>query len=152
MKRHKWLALLIFGAFPLLAEAAPGLVVRDAWTYAPPPGGRNAAIFATIVNTGSQDDTLLGAKTPAAEMTELHTTQMTDDGVMRMRHAGRLGIPAQSVRQLAPGGDHIMLMGIKPEVYGQPGKTFPVTLTFEKAGEQTVKVRVRSRMTPPGQK
>ena len=144
---RKWIFGVLFAAVPLLAEAASTLVVRDAWTYAPPPGGRNGAIFATIVNTGSSDDTLLSATTPAARVAELHTMIMNDDGVMRMRHAPKLPVPAQSVVQLASGGNHIMLMGIVPQVYHQPQKGFPLKLVFQNAGEQTVTVQVRTRGT-----
>ena len=153
MKMRKWLLLLVMATLPGVVGAVPaGLVIRDAWTYAPPPGGRNAAVFATIVNTSSTDDRLLSATTPAAEITELHTMIMNDDGVMRMRHAKTLTVPAQSVLQFAPGGNHVMLMGLVPRVYGKPGDSFPLRLTFRQAGEQTVMVKVRSRGVQPGKK
>lgn len=132
------------------ANAAPGLILSDVWTYAPPPGAANAAVFATIVNTGSEDEYLLSATSAAAEVSELHTMSMNDDGVMRMRHVQTLTVPAQSVLQLAPGGNHIMLMDIRPDVCGQPGSSFPMRLTFQQAGEKTVMVEVRSRMQKPG--
>jgi periplasmic copper chaperone A len=123
-----------------------GVIVKDVWTFAPPPGGRTAALYATIVNTASEDDTLLSATTAAAEVSELHTMTLNDDGVMRMRHAATLPVPAESVMQLAPGGNHVMLMGLRPKVYGKPGDSFPVRLVFQQAGSKTVTVQVRSRI------
>ena len=41
---------------------------------------------------------------------------------------------------LKPGGYHIMLMGLKQQL--KDGETFPVTLTFEKAGAVTTTVHV----------
>jgi periplasmic copper chaperone A len=41
----------------------------------------------------------------------------------------------------APGGYHIMLMGLKQALVA--GTTFPVTLTFAKAGEVTATVSVQ---------
>ena len=50
-------------------------------------------------------------------------------------------MPGGGVADLKPGGDHVMLIGLT----GTPkqGGTFPLTLTFEKAGEIAVPVTVR---------
>ena len=47
--------------------------------------------------------------------------------------------PAQPVT-LKPGGAHIMLMGLNQPL--QAGQSFPLTLTFEKAGQREVSVAV----------
>jgi copper(I)-binding protein len=66
---------------------------------------------------------------------------------MRMREAGPLEVPANGKLTLAPGGLHIMLMGLKKPLAA--GSSFPLTLQFEKAGEVKVEVQVESAI-PPG--
>jgi len=43
---------------------------------------------------------------------------------------------------LAPGGLHVMMMGLKSKLV--EGETFPLTLTFEKAGTVTVEIKVEA--------
>ena len=44
--------------------------------------------------------------------------------------------------QLAPGGVHLMLIDLKEPL--KQGETFPLTLTFAKAGAMTIKVPVKA--------
>ena len=84
-------------------------------------------------------DRLVGASSPAAEAAQIHKTESVD-GVMKMREAGPLEIPAMGTLEMKPGGYHIMLMGLKQPL--KEGDTLEVTLTFEKAGQVAVKVPV----------
>jgi copper(I)-binding protein len=67
---------------------------------------------------------------------------MAAEQPMTMRElADGLELPAGKTVSLAPGGYHVMLIGL-----GQPlkaGSTFDLHLSFEKAPEQTVSVQVR---------
>ena len=55
------------------------------------------------------------------------------DGVMTMRELkGGIEIPAHGSVTLAPGGLHLMFIGLKAPLVA--GEKLPVTLTFEKAG------------------
>ena len=49
-------------------------------------------------------------------------------------------MPANEPVTLKPGGMHIMLQGLNEPL--QAGKSFPLTLTFEKAGTREVTVAV----------
>jgi len=51
-------------------------------------------------------------------------------------------VPAGGDLSFAPGGYHVMLMGLKQEL--KPGDSFPLMLTFEKAGQLTVQVVVQA--------
>lgn len=53
------------------------------------------------------------------------------DGVMKMREHGQLEISAGQTVELAPGGLHLMLMGLKKPLAA--GETLTVKLTFEDA-------------------
>jgi copper(I)-binding protein len=95
--------------------------------------------YVEITNSGSSDDALVGISTPAAGMPMLHETVVTD-GIASMPHAMSVPVPAGQTVQLAPGGYHGMLMGLTAVL--KEGDRFPVTLTFEKAGEVTANVDV----------
>jgi periplasmic copper chaperone A len=60
--------------------------------------------------------------------------------VMKMRPISGVDIPAHKPVMLAPGGMHIMLIGLKSPL--KAGQSFPLTLTFAKAGERTIDVAV----------
>lgn len=58
-----------------------------------------------------------------------------------MQQVAKLEIPAGGTLTLAPGGSHIMLMGlVKPLVAGE---AFQATLQFDKSPAQTISVEVR---------
>ena len=91
-------------------------------------------------------DRLLSGTTPAADRLEIHEMSVTD-GIMRMRALpdGLAIAPGQTVK-LAPGGYHIMLIGLtKPLALGDH---VPARLKFEKAGEVEVSFIVGS---PPAE-
>ena len=130
-------ALLVCVVAPLAAATAPTL--ERAWARATPPGVDVGAVYLTIVG-GSSDDRLISAATTRASMVHLHTIEESG-GVAKMRAVEGIAVPAGKRVVLAPKGTHIMLMGI-----GRPlvaGETFPLAVTFEKAGERTVTVVVQ---------
>jgi len=94
----------------------------------------------TIRNTGGADR-LLSASTPAAGRTELHT-MLRDGDIMRMRQVEAIALPANGAVSLAPGGLHIMLLGLtRPLVVGE---SVPLTLVFEQAGAVTLQLAVQA--------
>ncbi|MCA9862111.1 MAG: copper chaperone PCu(A)C [Thermomicrobiales bacterium] len=103
----------------------------------------SAAAFMLIQNGGAEDDVLLGGETEVADAVEVH--EMAEvDGVMEMRPlSDGLVIPAGGEEALEPGGYHIMMFGLREDLTN--GKTYDLTLHFEKAGDVTVSVTVRPR-------
>lgn len=88
--------------------------------------------FMTIENTGAEADRLVSITSPASPDVQIHEMAMQGD-VMKMRKlADGLEIGAGETVTLAPGGLHLMFMGITQRFV--EGETVPVTLTFEKAG------------------
>jgi periplasmic copper chaperone A len=96
-------------------------------------------VFLVIENTGDSADQLLSVTTDVATMSEVHQMSMAND-IMTMKPAGQLDIPPHAKVELKPHGLHIMLMGLKKRF--AEGDTFPVTLTFAKAGTVTLQVVV----------
>jgi len=134
------LSLVAVVASARAGEATLGdLHVGDAYARASIGMARSGAVYLEIRNRGG-GDTLVALETAVAEGAMLHETRMRD-GVMRMRHlAGGLPLPAGETVALAPGGTHIMLMGLRQPL--REGERFPLTLRFEKAGEVEVEVEV----------
>ena len=60
-----------------------------------------------------------------------------------MRHIEKLAIPADDVVELAPGGYHVMFMGLSDPF--EVGDEVPLTLIFEKAGEIDIVFKVEER-------
>ena len=135
------LAAALLGSAPAIARdyTLNSLRIVDPHAQATPPGARSGGAYLTIENHGRDNDQLIRAASPVAASTELHTMRMEGD-VMRMRAVTSIGIPAGSTMSLAPGGYHVMFVGLKkPLVAGVP---VPLTLTFEKAGTIEVEVAV----------
>ena len=140
--------LLVSLLIPGAAAAQTGQVeIKDAWARATPGKAENGAAYLTIETPAP--DKLVAVSSPAAKKTTLHTMTM-DGGVMKMRPLDGLDVPANQPVTLKPGGIHIMLQGLNEPL--QSGKSFPLTLTFEKAGERKVEVAVEKpgAMGPEG--
>ena len=148
MLRSIWLI-----AFLALATAAPALAetgsveVNKAWARATPGGAKTAALYMTLVNKGTAEDRLVSVSTPVAGKAEVHSTT-TENGVMHMAPVAALVVKPGTPTVLKPGGYHVMLMDLKGPLVA--GKTFVITLTFEKAGkvDTTVTVEKMGAMGP----
>lgn len=143
-------SLAVLGALTLSAPALAGdIAIAAPWARASAPNAPNGACYMEIANTGKEPDRLVSASSPAAAKAELHTHLM-DNGVMKMRPVEAFEVTPGEPAVLRPGGNHIMLMGLTGPL--KPGTSFPVTLTFAKAGAITVDVPVQEAgaMTAPG--
>ena len=114
------------------------LVARSAWARATAPGQETGGVFLTIRGVG-QPDRLVGGSTSVARTVEIHTMRM-DGAVMRMRRQESVDVPADGTLVLAPGGTHLLLVGLKAPL--SPGRSFDLSLDFAKAGRKAVKVKV----------
>jgi|TARA_R110000787_G_scaffold64391_10_gene145412 hypothetical protein len=123
------------GASPTLAEES--VRVSDAWARASVLASRPVASYLTIES--AVEDRLLGVTTPVAGHVMIHAVEKDGD-VSRMKHIETLEVPTGERITLAPGGMHLMLMGLQDKL--SEGTTFPMTLSFENAGEITVEVSV----------
>lgn len=132
------LALLFVSAQAVFAHEfkAGDLEIGHPWSRATPPGAKVAGGYLTVTNTGSSPDRLLSISSDISDKAELHEMGVKD-GVMTMRRvSGGLEIPAGGKVALAPGGYHLMFVGLKRQP--KQGETFSATLTFEKAGTVAV--------------
>lgn len=148
---------LLLAASVLLAACAgagPAIGISGAWARPPLAEGGPAAAYLVVENRGPAADALLGASSPIAGSVEVHETfelgagdpaasdGAMGGGMMGMRPVDRLEIPAGGRVELRPGGHHLMLVGLRGPL--APGSSIELTLRFERAGDVTVSVPVRS--------
>lgn len=140
------LAAAIFVATPAIAHNGTihlgDINISLPFTRATLPNAPVGGGFLTIENAGAEADRLVSASSGVAEKTQIHEMAMQGD-VMKMGElADGLEIPAGETVVLAPGGLHIMFIGLKQAFV--EGETVAVTLTFEKAGSVEVLLPVEA--------
>lgn len=150
MRRLPAAALLVLlASVPAGAgEYAVGSIhVSQPW--APPSIGmaRTLAGYLAIRNNGPAPDTLVDVAAGFASVT-LHRSEMAGD-VATMRTIDAVEIaPGQTVT-FAPGGLHVMFMGLDGRRFG-PGDSFAAILTFARAGALPVTFTVKNHSGAAG--
>jgi|TARA_R110002124_G_scaffold11529_1_gene54683 copper(I)-binding protein len=115
------------------------ITATGAWCRPTPNGARTGACYLTL--RSSAGDRLTGVATPVSTATQIHTMTMEND-VMRMSElAEGLPLPAEQAVTLAPGGEHLMLVGLTAPLVA--GQTVALSLGFEKSPAMTVQAEVR---------
>jgi copper(I)-binding protein len=120
-------------------RAADAPVVSDAWARATAPGAAMGAAYLAIAG-GAEADALKAVSTKRAQSVEMHTVEQAD-GVMKMRELDSVEVPAGKRVQFAPGGMHLMLIGLGSPLVA--GERFEMQLEFAIAGTRSVIVEVR---------
>jgi len=129
----------VFAVHAFAAEVKVGdLTIVEAWARATPV--KTGAAYISVRNDGDTADRLTGVSSDVAQMTHLHQSK-EENGVMQMRPVDGIDLPPHATVTLKPGGNHVMLMGLANPL--KAGDTFPLALTFEKAGATTVTVTVK---------
>lgn len=143
---------LVSAAFAVLLAGMPAafahefkvgsLEIDHPWSRATPPGAKVAGGYLTIKNSGGEADRLVSIASDVSQKAEVHEMAVKD-GVMTMRKVdGGVEIPANGTLKLAPGGYHLMFIGLKKQP--KQGEKFAATLTFEKAGPVAVEFAVEA--------
>lgn len=127
-------------------ERVGDLTISAAWSPPSSLSRRTGSIYLTIENSGTRDDQLIAAHTPAAEETELRSHR-TGEVVSRARRVASVKLPAGKSITLRPGGEHIALIDVKTPQ--QVGDRMDVLLMFEKAGLVTISVPVATGPPSP---
>lgn len=126
-------------ADPASPVAAASVVATGAWCRPSPNGAKAGGCYVTLKAT--TNDRLTGGSTPAAGSLQVHEMTM-QDGMMKMGELTQgLPLPAGQAVALAPGGNHLMLIGLTAQLV--EGATVPLTLLFASAPAVTVQAAVR---------
>ena len=150
-RRHLLILSSVVALFGLPAAAHDytlgSLKIGHPWARATPPTAPSGGGFLTVTNTGTTADRLVSVSSPAAAQVQVHEMKM-DGTIMRMRELENgLEIPPGATVALAPGGLHLMMMGLKAPL--KEATRVPVTLVFEKAGKVDVELQVMALGAAP---
>jgi copper(I)-binding protein len=139
------LFVLLLLVLPIVGHAgvADQIKVDDPYVRAVPPGQPNSASFMLLLNGDEQAHKLVDAHSPVAKVVELHT-HIEEDGMMKMRRVPAIDLPAGETTTLAPGGLHVMLIGLQQKLV--PGEKVVLTLVFEDGSEVELQAPVRKVM------
>jgi copper(I)-binding protein len=129
-----------FFATPSFAQSNT-IKVDKPWARATPAGASVGGGYATLRNTGTTADRLVGASSPVSARTEMHEMTMVGN-IMKMREVKGIEVPANGAIELKPGSYHLMFIELKAPL--KQGEKVPVTLKFEKAGDVKVELAVEA--------
>lgn len=124
------------------------VTVTGAWSR---PAIESAVVYATLRNAGNAPVALVRVRSRAGSSAELHrSAAMHGDtmggaamAAMGMAPLDRLVIPPHGTAALKPGGDHVMVLGLRHPLAA--GAAFPVTFAFSDGRTVTVRVPVENR-------
>lgn len=139
MRQMKALFTLLILFLPQAAAGA-ALALSDAYVRATPPGATVAAAYLTISNNSEHEVALKAASSPLAQAVEFHEHVMQGD-MMRMQPMPQVSVPANGALRFQPGGNHVMLIGLKRELV--VGEQVPITLRFSNGETLTLQAEVR---------
>lgn len=147
------IALIVAVLLATLAGAAVAntrpIVVSAPWSR---PAVGTGVVYMTIANLSGTPNRLVGAASPVAGAVEIHESTeamnstgsmngMAMGGVASMHRVAFVPVRAHATVKLAPGGYHIMLIGLHHDLHAD--QTFPLRLHFSHAGWVAVSVRVQ---------
>jgi copper(I)-binding protein len=118
--------------------AASAVVVTDVLCRPTPNGRQVTGCYMTL--TSPVDDTLVSVESPVAALAQVHETRMESNMMMMRELEAGLPLPAGEAVELKPGGNHLMLHGVREPI--RSSQTVPLTLTFAKAAPVEVTASV----------
>jgi periplasmic copper chaperone A len=136
-------SLAVAAAMAVASPAVAAPQVLEAWSR-PAAQGTTGAGFMTLANPDAKPDALVAVESPLAREVQVHQSSMKD-GIASMQRVTRVPVPAGGRVTFAPGGYHLMLMGLTKAL--QAGDTVPATLTF--ASGAKVKASFVVGLSPP---
>jgi copper(I)-binding protein len=126
MKKHFFVLL---ASMTLAAAAHAQVTVAEPWVRATVPQQSSSGAFMQL--RSAADAKLVAASSPAAVSVQMHQMEMQGP-MMRMREVDHIDLPAGKTVNLASGGYHIMLVGLKSQL--KEGQSVPLTLVLERKG------------------
>ena len=124
-----------------LAFAADNIQITNAWVRGTVTGQKGTGAYMDIVSDAP--GRVLSAASPVAHHVEIHNMRM-ENGVMRMSAVKDIALEPGKVFRLAPGGYHVMMMGLKEPL--KKGGHVPITLTVEGADKKTRQIEVKAEI------
>ena len=123
---------------PAPRPGAPTVTVADALCRPTPKGRQTTGCYMTL--TASGDDRLVSAESPRAKYVQIHESRMESNMMMMQQLRDGLPLTAGQATALAPGGNHLMLLGVEEPLV--TGDTVTLKLPFATAAPVEVTARV----------
>lgn len=123
---------------PAPVPGAPTVTVADALCRPTPNGRRMTGCYMTLTASGA--DRLVSVESPHANIVQIHESRMESNMMMMQELRDGLPLAAGQAAVLAPGGNHLMLLGVKEPLVA--GDTVALKLTFESAAPVEVTATV----------
>lgn len=117
------------------------IIAVHPYAFATAATAKTGGAYVSLENHGPAD-TLVGVRSDVAKRVELHES-LQEDGVMKMRAVEGVLLSEGGAIEMAPGGYHIMLMGLDQPLVA--GESVPITLVFESGAELAVETPVKAR-------
>jgi periplasmic copper chaperone A len=136
--RHLAPVLMLAVCAAAAHAAEPAVEVSQAWSRPAAAGGVGAG-FMTLSNPTRKADALVAVESPIARTVEMHRSTQ-QGGVATMGRVSRIEAPAGGNVTLAPGGYHLMFVGLAKPL--KAGESFPATLVFASGARVRVTFRV----------
>ncbi len=89
--------------------------------------GQNSAAYVAIDNGSIATYKIVRARSEIAQTVELHEST-EENGIHKMRPVSSIKVAAKSITKLAPGGLHVMLIGLKRDII--PDQIVPITFVL----------------------
>lgn len=124
-----------------MAPASAQVSVTAPWVRATVPAQKSTGAFMYLQS--ARPARLVGVSSPVAGAVELHFSEM-DGHTMKMRQIDGIDLPAGRGVNLASGGYHIMLIGLKRQL--KDGDAVPMTLLVEHKDRQRKRESITLRV------
>lgn len=120
------------------APGAPSVQVSDALCRPTPRGRQTTGCYMTLTASGT--DRLVSVESPDANIVQIHESRMESNMMMMQQMRDGLPLAAGQATALAPGGNHLMLLGVKAPLV--TGDTVSLKLIFATAAPVEVTATV----------
>ena len=117
---------------------AAAVQVSEAICRPTPVGRQMTGCYLTL--TAATADRLVSAASPEANLVQIHESRIESGMMMMQELRDGLPLPAGETVALAPGGNHLMLLGVKEPLVA--GDTVTLILTFENGPDLEIIARV----------
>jgi len=117
------------------------LMVMNGWVRLTPPVAKNSAAYFIFHNTSDKDVTVVGVSSKIAKMTMMHDV-VIEKSMARMVHLDKVKVPAGRQVAFAPGGKHLMLVGLTKKL--EAGKDVQIQFELDNGEVINTMMKIKS--------
>jgi copper(I)-binding protein len=142
-RRTIWIACFAVASITLASTAFAQTTVTEPWVRATVPQQTASGAFMQLRSPDAAR--LVAVSSPVARSVQLHRMEMSGQ-MMKMREVDSIELPAGQTVNLASGGFHIMLVGLKHQI--KEGENVPLSLVVERKAGKRETIAVNAPVKP----